>query len=329
MTCSSEFVTSAPGAFDGSWVLDQFEIDSGRGVPAGSGMRWKSAFLLAVGLLAGGMAAAEPLRVLCFNLRYIAPEDKGDRAWTVRRDPAAELIRGDSADIVGIQEGLPTMMNDLADRLDGYVALGVGREDGVDRGEYAAILVSVSRFRVQECGTFWLSDTPEVPASRSWGNQVTRICTWAKLYDRKTKRVLHVFNAHFDHESSDARRKGAELILSRIRDRVPAGPVLLMGDFNAPESDPLHAAVLGAGFTDVWRSLHPDVPVGESGTFHRFTGRVDGPRIDFIYASPFLKATEASVLREPNGTVWPSDHFPVRATVEFVSPVVNPGLPSS
>src|SRR5690606_26286772 len=127
-----------------------------------------------------------------------------------------------------------------------------------------------------------------------------------KLYDRKTKQVLHVFNAHFDHESSDARRKGAELILSRIKERAPAGPVLLMGDFNAPESDPLHAAVLGSGFTDVWRSLHRDVSVGESGTFHRFTGRGDGPRIDFIYASPFLKATEASVLREQRNNLWPS-----------------------
>lgn len=291
-------------------------------------MRWKSALLVAAGLLAGGIAGAEPLRVLCYNLRYITSGDKGERAWTARRDQAAELIRNDRADIVGIQEGLPAMMDDLADRLTGYAALGVGREDGVDRGEYAAILVNTVRFRVQECGTFWLSDTPEVPDSRTWGNTVTRICTWAKLYDRETKRVIHVFNTHFDHQSSEARRKGTDLILSRVRERAPAGPVLLMGDFNAPESDPLHTAILDAGFADVWRSLHPDAPPEKSGTFHNFTGRTDGSRIDFIYATPDLKAAEAAIVTSSKDGVWPSDHFPVRTTLEFVAPVVAPVSPS-
>lgn len=199
-------------------------------------------------LLATGMAEAKPLRVLTYNLRYITSGDTGERAWTARRDQAAELIKNDAADIVGIQEGLPPMMNDLADRLAGYAVIGVGREDGIDRGEYAAILVRSERFRVQESGTFWLSDTPEVPNSCTWGNTVTRICTWAKLYDRETGRTFHFYNTHLDHASPEARQKGTELILSRIAARgTGAGPVMLTGDFNAAEGDPLHAAVSRRG----------------------------------------------------------------------------------
>lgn len=271
-------------------------------------------------LLATGMAQAEakPLRVLTYNLRYITSGDQGERAWTARRDQAAELIKNDAADIVGIQEGLPPMMNDLADRLAGYAVIGVGREDGIDRGEYAAILVKSDRFRVQESGTFWLSDTPDVPNSCTWGNTVTRICTWAKLFDRETGRTLHFYNTHLDHASAEARQKGTELILSRIAARGKgAGPVMLTGDFNAAEGDPLHAAVKSAGLGDVWRSVHPQAGPDDAATFHQFTGAKGGARIDYIYASPDFKAVESEVIRSSKNGVYPSDHYPVRATLNL------------
>ena len=280
-------------------------------------MNLKAMATAAAGLLAIAAADAKPLRVLTYNLRYITSGDKGDRAWTARRDQAAELIKHDSADIVGIQEGLPQMMNDLADRLTGYAVIGVGREDGIDQGEYAAILVKADRFRVQESGTFWLSDTPEICNSCTWGNTVTRICTWAKLYDRETKKTLHFFNTHLDHASPDARQKGTELILSRIAARNSTGPVILTGDFNAPENDPLHAAIKGAGFGDVWRALNASAPPEESGTFNQFTGVKNGSRIDYIYATPDLKGSESEVIRSSKNGVYPSDHFPVRATLDM------------
>ena len=280
-------------------------------------MSLKSFACVLAGLLAGGLAEAKPLRVLCYNLRYITSGDQGERAWTARRDQAAELIQDDAADIVGIQEGLPQMMDDLADRLDEYAVIGVGREDGVDQGEYAAILVKADRFRVQESGTFWLSDTPEICNSCTWGNTVTRICTWAKLYDRETKQTFHFFNTHLDHASPEARQKGTELILSRIAQRKPEGPVILTGDFNAPETDPLHAAIKGAGLADVWRTANPDTPPEESGTFHEFTGVTSRARIDFVYATPDLKVIDAAIVRSSLNGNYPSDHFPVRATLQW------------
>ena len=272
---------------------------------------------MAAVLLATGMAEAKPLRVLTYNLRYITSGDQGERAWTARRDQAAELIKNDAADIVGIQEGLPQMLNDLLDRVSGYAVIGVGREDGVDKGEYSAILVNTQRFRIQESGTFWLSDTPEVPNSCTWGNTVTRICTWAKLYDRETARTFHFYNTHLDHESPEARQKGTELILSRIAKRQPAGPMLLTGDFNAREGDPLHAAIKAAGLVDVWRTVHPDATAEASETIHQFSGAATGVRIDYIYASPDFKVVESEVIRSSKNGNYPSDHYPVRATLNL------------
>lgn len=280
-------------------------------------MKLQALACMAAALLTSGLACAKPLRVLTYNLRYITSEDKGDKAWTARRDMAAELIKNDAADLVGIQEGLPQMMDDLAQRLTGYAVVGVGREDGINQGEYAALLIKADRFNIQESGTFWLSDTPTVPNSCTWGNTVTRICTWAKLYDRETKRTFHFFNTHMDHASDLARQKGAELILARIAERKAAGPIILTGDFNASDEDPLHASIRNAGFTDIWKSLNKDLPQSESGTFHRFTGATDLFRIDFIYASPELKGLESVIMHNSKNGNYPSDHFPVRATLDW------------
>jgi endonuclease/exonuclease/phosphatase family metal-dependent hydrolase len=269
-----------------------------------------------LGFLTAGLADAEPLRVLCYNLRYITSVDTGERAWTARRDQTAELIKTDAPDIIGIQEGDPRIMNDLTDRLPGFAVIGVGREDGNDKGEYSAILVRADRFRIQDSGTFWLSDTPDVPNSKTWGNQVTRICTWAKLFDRQTGKTFHFYNTHLDHESAEARKKGTALILSRIAQRKPAGPVMLTGDLNAAADNPLHAEIKSAGFVDVWQTLNADVPPAESGTAHGFSGATDRARIDYIYASPDWKPVAAEIVRSSKNGNYPSDHFPVRATLD-------------
>lgn len=270
-------------------------------------------------LVSKGQAVEQgkPLTVMTYNLRYITSGDKGQRAWTFRRDLAAELIKKNRPDIIGIQEGLRPMLNDLGERIVGYAEIGLGREDGRDKGEFSAILVRADRFTIQESGTFWLSDTPEVPNSCTWGNTVTRICTWAKLYDRDTRQVFHFYNTHLDHASPLARQKGVELILARIATRNSGGPFLLTGDFNAGFEDPIHEAVRAAPAVDVWKSLHPNAAATESGTWHDFTGRTDGSRIDYIYASPDFKALDSVILRDETGGVYPSDHFPVSATLEL------------
>ncbi len=285
--------------------------------------------LLATGALGACARRSSPppplrLRVLSFNLRYINSGDTEWRAWTARRDAAAALIEKDNADLIGLQEALRPMLDDVVARVPGYVEIGVGREDGQTQGEYSAILARKDRFEVQESGTFWLSDTPEVPNSMTWKNRVTRVCTWARLLDRPTGRTLHFYNTHLDHESQEAREKGSAQIVTHLSERVLAAdgtisPFALTGDFNAGE-DNVVVTNLKEGplkLVDSWRAAHPTMPAAESGTMHGFSGAIDRAKIDYVFVPPSATVLDADILRDGAPEAWPSDHFPVRATVEF------------
>src|SRR5688500_7368624 len=124
----------------------------------------------------------EPLTVMTFNIRYGTAKD-GENEWSKRRDMLFEVIRDGRPDLLGLQEALDFQIDEILAAVSGYAVVGVGRDDGAEKGEYSAILFRTERFHVAEAGTFWFSDTPTVPGSRSWGNQITRISSWARFID--------------------------------------------------------------------------------------------------------------------------------------------------
>jgi endonuclease/exonuclease/phosphatase family metal-dependent hydrolase len=132
----------------------------------------------------------EALTVMSFNIRYGTAND-GENRWANRREFLFDVVRQSDADLIGLQEALDAQIREILAAVPGYGVVGVGRDDGRTRGEYAAILYRTSRFHVSDAGTFWFSDTPEVVASRSWGNTITRICTWARLVDRDGRAFWH------------------------------------------------------------------------------------------------------------------------------------------
>ena len=281
---------------------------------------------LVAGLLAtpwqrGAVAPAEPLTVMSFNIRYGTAND-GENAWANRRAFLFDVIRDAGADLIGLQEALDFQIDEIVDAVPGYAALGVGRDDGRRAGEYAAILFRTSRFRVDRSGTFWFSDTPEVVASRSWGNAITRIATWARLVDRDGGAVWH-FNVHLDHQSQPSRERSTELLARRLAARNPAGePVVVTGDFNAGEGNPAVVSLVAGPpdrpgrLVDTFRVLHP----GER-TVGTFTGfrrdATDGDKIDYVFVEPATEVLSAAILRTSRDGRYPSDHFPVTATVRF------------
>lgn len=277
-------------------------------------------------LLGQAAEPTPPLRILSFNLRYANSGDQQERSWTQRREQVAPLIREDAADLIGFQEALRPMLDDLAARVPGYQEIGVGREDGKTQGEYAALWIKTDRFTVEDSGTFWLSATPDVPNSMSWGNRITRICTWARLRDKTNRATLHFYNVHLDHESQEARLQGTALVAQHLRQHSPTGPWVLTGDFNADEANPaialLKASPLRA--VDSWRALHPDIPLTESGTFHSFNGGRSEGKIDYILVPPNTRLLDAAILYQNRNGAYPSDHFPIRATLAFPIPAGPP-----
>lgn len=277
-------------------------------------------FLAVIVLLASCNSKPTDLNVMSFNIRYDNPDDSLNN-WQYRKDVAAKTIKNQNADIVGTQEVLVNQLNDLKSRLPEYNAIGVGREDGIEKGEYSAILYKKDRFKEIKSGYFWLSETPEVAGSKGWDGACERIATWAILEDISSKKQLFFINTHLDHVGKIARQEGVTLLLSRANALANGLPIIMTGDFNAtPESDVIKHV------TDVNSPEHlihsKDIAVEKSGTdwtFHGF-GKVPMERrefIDYVFVSKGIKVAKHSVLPEKLDDIFISDHSVVVAQIEI------------
>lgn len=279
-----------------------------------------TAILLA--LLSGNLVAraADPtnatLRVMTYNLRYASPNPPN--AWPQRRPLMRELLHQAAPDVMGTQEGLYGQIKDLAADLPDYDWIGTGR-DGGSRGEFMAVFYRKARLEPLEFDHFWLSDTPAVVGSTTWGNSNRRMVTWAKFRDRATGGEFYLFNTHFDHQIQTAREKSADLVRQRVAALDTKLPVLLVGDFNAAaEANQAYEILTGDKFfADAW--LQAGVRRGEgTNTFNGFRSpKADGVRIDWILTRGDVTVAEAETLTFARDGQFPSDHFPVAAQVRL------------
>jgi len=255
-----------------------------------------------------------PIRIMSFNIRYGTAKD-GENSWTFRNRSVIRLIQRESPDLVGIQEGLRFQLDDIRSSLPRFGEAGRGRDDGLTKGEYAAILFDTTRFLLLAEGTFWFSDTPAIPGSASWGNTIARICTWVRVRDKTNNSVLDVYNIHLDHESQPSRERSVLALIDTIRHRSSFYPVLITGDFNAGEKNDVLHSIRAAGFSDSYRTIHPNDSL--VGTFHAFKGLQQGEKIDYILADEKSAILDAAILSSRENGRYPSDHFPVTALIQL------------
>ncbi|MFT3989874.1 MAG: endonuclease/exonuclease/phosphatase family protein [Luteolibacter sp.] len=270
------------------------------------------------------------LKLLTVNVRYEEEKDLGDRAWSRRIVEMVHLIRQQEPDVFGVQEALHGQAADLWASLPEYTFYGVGREDGKRRGEYAGIFFRKDRFEMDAAnsGVAWLSDQPEIPGTATWGNHYPRIVTWVRLVDRASGRGFQFYNTHWDHKEQYARERSAKFIAEKLdARRFPDEPVVVAGDFNAVETNPGLAFLMGKNTTlagkngswshplrDTFSAIHPNEK--NRRTLHFWKRNTDGSlKVDYILVSPGAKVVESAILSK-----WPrmvSDHFPVSAKVVF------------
>ena len=259
-------------------------------------------------------SAAAPLRVMSFNIRFNNPNDGAD-AWPHRKDRVAQLIRFHQADIVGVQEALKGMLDDLQERLPRHEWVGVGRADGKEEGEFSAIFYRPRRLELLEHDTFWLSETPEQVASVGWDASMERIATWARFRDRLTGEIFYHVNTHFDHRGEEARRESARLIVDRVREIAGNTPTVITGDFNAVEDSPPYEVLTGAdAFRDAFYASE-QAPYGPNSTWNGFEEITPGRRIDFIFVGSDVQVLQHGILTDAWDGRFPSDHLPVLAEV--------------
>ncbi len=266
-------------------------------------------------LLAGTIQAVD-LKVMTWNIRYNNPDD-GENAWPLRKNQVTDLILFHAPDVIGMQEALLGQVNDIASRLPGYDWVGVGRDNGINAGEYSPIFYDSRRFQLKEQGWFWLSETPEIP-SKGWDAALPRICTYIKLEEYDGRRNFWVFNTHFDHVGDEARKEAAKLIFDKIKElNDDKLPVILTGDFNlTPDTDPMKWLMRKMHDT---RDMSEAEPYGPVGTFNGFD--FNSPlqnRIDYIFVNRKVTAVRKyGVLTDSYDQKYPSDHLPVYVELWF------------
>ena len=270
-----------------------------------------SSFLI---VLTSAFCSAQDISVMSYNIKY-ANENDGENSWSKRKDFITDQIQFYEPQILGLQEAVKIQIEHFLVEVDGYQSIGVAREDGLNKGEFTAILYKTEDFEVLESSTFWLSETPE-EVSTGWDAALPRICTYALFRNKDSGKKFWVFNTHFDHIGKNARTESAKLILQKITElNTNELPVFLMGDLNLePDAE---------GVIDILKQLQDSREIaqktlGPVGTFNGF--QFDKPvnrRIDYVFVNDQISVNKYAVLTDSNDLKYPSDHFPVLIEAEF------------
>ncbi|MCW3808002.1 endonuclease/exonuclease/phosphatase family protein [Plebeiibacterium marinum] len=304
-------------------------------------MKLSSILILFAVLLASCSEQAEEITVGSFNIRY---HNSGDsiqgNGWEQRCPVVCNLIRFNDFEVLGAQEVLHDQLLDMLQGLPGYDYVGVGRDDGKTKGEYAPIFFQKEKCKVLKSGHFWLSEITDRP-NKGWDAALPRICTWARFKDKVTGFEFFCFNLHMDHIGVEARKNSAKLVLNKITEMSPHIPVVLTGDFNVDQNSPNYAILEGSHLlNDCYKVAK--VCYALNGTFNGFhINTKTESRIDHVFVSPDFKVERYGILTDTyrtqvaestpqqNGNFpkevsltkyesrTPSDHFPVKVVLSY------------
>ena len=257
-------------------------------------------------------SADNNLRVISYNIRLMPGQD-GENSWEYRKPATTAMLKEINPDIFGVQEAFKGQVDFINETCPEYASIGVGREDGIDEGEHMSIFYKKDEFELLDWGTYWLSETPDVP-SKGWDAACYRTATWAKLKRTSNGQEFFYVNTHLDHVGIDARRNGLALIVSRIAEMNPGSklPMVLTGDFNVTPDNP--------GLTDLDKMMKSArIYAADSDDKGSYNGwGEDSEVIDYVYYAGFSKCTNFKVIDQTFADIpYISDHYPVMADLIF------------
>ena len=252
-------------------------------------------------------------KVMSYNIRMGVAKD-GTNSWEYRYPATAMMLKDQMPDVFGVQEAFNFQIKFIEENFTDYDSFGVGRDNGKSEGEFMSIFWNKKTVKMIKGGTFWLSETPEKP-SMGWDAACKRTATWALMKDKNTGKLFYFVNTHLDHKGAEARRKGLELIVSRIDEINPKGyPMILTGDFNIkPDNEAL------VGLEQRMQSARKIAPkTDNNATFNNWGKAKSDMVIDYIYVSGFSSCPEYHTITEKYGTwKYVSDHYPIYAKLIF------------
>ena len=255
--------------------------------------------------------ADQDVKVISYNIRLINSKD-GPNEWKYRAEASPAMIKNYAPDIFGVQEALKDQLDYMQKALPKYGCVGVGREDGVSKGEHMSIFYNKKTVELLEWGTYWLSETPDVP-SKGWDAACKRTATWARMRMKNSRKEFFYVNTHLDHRGKEAQQKGLDLIVKRIAAMNPDGlPMILTGDFNVEPKNPV-LTELNTKMKDARKTAEK---TDSRATFNGWGARA--LVIDYIYHSGFSACPEyETIVRQYKGVPYISDHYPIVARLVF------------
>ena len=290
----------------------------------------KNKFLMCVLLiLAVNISNGQDLTIGSYNIRYDnnGDKEKGD-GWDQRGPLLALQVQFNNFDIFGAQEVLHNQLLDLLKLLPEYAYVGVGRDDGETKGEYAPIFYKKDRFKLLKSGNFWLAPETTYP-NKGWDAALPRICTWAQLEDLKKNETIWFFNLHFDHVGVEARKQSALLVMDKIREMCGKEAVILTGDFNVDQSNESYKLFANSDIlSDTYEKA--TVRFALNGTFNAFrSNQFTNSRIDHIFVSDKFNVDRYGILTDTYRTIdtentqqvgdFPREVFSSRGVVRMIS----------
>jgi len=284
---------------------------------------------------------AQKLTVATYNIRNENAWDiKNGNGWPERCPVICGLVQFHDFDIFGTQEVLHGQLVDMLGKLHNYSTIGVGRDDGKEKGEYEAIFYKKDKFKLIKSGGFWLSKDTNKP-NLGWDAAYIRMCTWGKFQVKKDGFTFWFFNLHMDNEGVVARRESSKLVLNKIKEMCKTGTVILTGDFNVDQHNESYTLINTSGILKDAYDL-AKIRYALNGTFNNFEPNLKtDSRIDHIFVTSNMKVERYGILtdsyRSANGDGkdikstnfpkevslqqhlirLPSDHYPVEVQLEY------------
>ena len=224
-------------------------------------------------------------------------------------------IREQMPDILGTQESHKEWMDILCNALPEYAFSGVGRDDGKEEGEYSPVFYRKDKFDLLDSGTFWLSETPDVP-SKGWNAACPRVCSYALLKNKADGKTFAAVNTHLDHVSEAARDNGVRLVVNKLRTFGDI-PVFCTGDFNTDEGSACYRIMTEDFMADA-KYVADDSDSGNTFTNFDPAATANNSPIDFIFVKKdAVHVQQYRILRDDIDGQQPSDHYAITADITF------------
>ena len=299
----------------------------------------KRIFLCAMTALFALTAMAQELNVGSINVRLLSKQDyKKYNGWNLRKGYLCDLINLEAFDVFGAQEVKKPQLDDMLKALPDYRYIGVGRDDGKEKGEYSPVFYRKDKFKLLDGGTFWLSETPE-KVSKGWDGACRRVCTWGYFQRKSDKTCFYFLSTHLDHKGPIAKMEGAKLIVKFVKEHCKGENTILVGDFNVDQNSDTYKVFVENGILNDTYDL-AKYRFSPTGTFNGFNSyRYTTRRIDHIFVTKDIAVSRYGTLTyhyyrdmeaenqamdtaapveikgQNRDIKCPSDHYPVQSFV--------------